>query len=189
MERETGFEPATSYLEGRHSATELLPLIGWLYYPSYSSFYNSACFNSTKYTEVLFLFEFNRSANQRTRSGKTPEKLKSTAKYYFGLYLQEKQQSVLLKIIPGYKNAGNIPGYNERVNRHKNRCCYQCQPLISAVDIPQDYGAEYRPNDLNPHKIPGKKTGQHEGVRFAAKTGADNKLGQHPVNNYQGYEQ
>jgi site-specific recombinase XerD len=25
MERETGFEPATSYLEGRHSATELLP--------------------------------------------------------------------------------------------------------------------------------------------------------------------
>jgi hypothetical protein len=26
MERETGFEPATSYLEGRHSATELLPL-------------------------------------------------------------------------------------------------------------------------------------------------------------------
>jgi hypothetical protein len=28
MERETGFEPATSYLEGRHSATELLPLAG-----------------------------------------------------------------------------------------------------------------------------------------------------------------
>jgi hypothetical protein len=27
MERETGFEPATSYLEGRHSATELLPLV------------------------------------------------------------------------------------------------------------------------------------------------------------------
>jgi hypothetical protein len=26
VERETGFEPATSYLEGRHSATELLPL-------------------------------------------------------------------------------------------------------------------------------------------------------------------
>jgi hypothetical protein len=25
LERETGFEPATSYLEGRHSATELLP--------------------------------------------------------------------------------------------------------------------------------------------------------------------
>ncbi len=25
VERETGFEPATSYLEGRHSATELLP--------------------------------------------------------------------------------------------------------------------------------------------------------------------
>jgi hypothetical protein len=27
MERETGFEPATSYLEGRHSTTELLPRV------------------------------------------------------------------------------------------------------------------------------------------------------------------
>ena len=26
MERETGFEPATTCLEGRHSTTELLPL-------------------------------------------------------------------------------------------------------------------------------------------------------------------
>jgi hypothetical protein len=30
MERETGFEPATSYLEGRHSATELLPLVPYV---------------------------------------------------------------------------------------------------------------------------------------------------------------
>ncbi len=37
MERETGFEPATSYLEGRHSATELLPLavdrVNSIFYP------------------------------------------------------------------------------------------------------------------------------------------------------------
>jgi hypothetical protein len=56
LERETGFEPATSYLEGRHSATELLPLavtgVNFLFYTLFYPTVNVCYFSRLAITSL-----------------------------------------------------------------------------------------------------------------------------------------